>query len=76
MNEIGKVETQVLPIFNKQSFMEMKMLLIAEIEDLEIKLQELTEAEVFNRQVFIDTHYTMLTKMKTLHMIQEIDMGL
>ena len=62
-------------VFDAEAFDGMKVLLLTEIQDLETRLQKVSQADDFNDKLFKDLHYTLLTKLKTLHLVREIAMG-
>jgi len=59
-------------LFDSNAFLSMQMLLRAEIQDLQLSLEKMSEEEPFDEQLFKDVHYTLVTKMKTLHLIREL----
>jgi len=57
--------------FDADAFVNMQVLLRAEIDDLNLRLEKLTESIDFNAQLFKDMHFTLVTKMKILYLIEQ-----
>ena len=79
MNEqdiINEAESLEQLLFDENAFNDMIALLVYEIEDLNEQLNKLSNAPRADKQRIVDTHYTMVVKTKTLHLIREISNGL
>ena len=79
MNEqdiVNEAEGLEQLLFDENAFNDMIALLVCEIEDLNLQLEQQSNAPRADKQRIVDTHYTMVVKTKTLHLIREISNGL